>query len=178
VTLNFTTALEKINSVFLVRLPPNVSNQLQSRQLTMAEVFVNQIEFKTVLEPDGVKGHWIEISDKIFSKLNVKQGEVVTVKIEVIKDWIEPEVPADLNLALDSDYEARQTWSLLTTMSRWQWIRWIRSTHNPETRQKRILVAVSKLKKGDHRPCCFNSATCTVPEVSKNSEYGWVLREE
>jgi hypothetical protein len=62
-------------------------------------------------------------------------------------------------------------------MAHHEWIRWIRSTHNPETRAKRIVVSMSKLNKGMKRPCCFNTAICTIPEVSQNSKYGWILRK-
>ena len=43
----------------------------------------------------------------------------------------------------------------------------IRATHNPETRSRRIEVALSKIKAGERRPCCFNRNQCTEPEVSK-----------
>ncbi len=49
----------------------------------------------------------------------------------------------------------------------WDWIRWIRSINNPETRAKRIVVAASKMKSGMRNPCCFNRSACTDSEVSK-----------
>ena len=59
-------------------------------------------------------------------------------------------------------------WNSLTTKARWEWLRWIRSTKNLDTRQKRINVACDKLQKGDKRPCCFDASRCTIPEVSKS----------
>ena len=56
----------------------------------------------------------------------------------------------------------------INAKSRWEWLRWIRSTLNPETRSKRIKVAASKLENGAKTPCCFDTARCTVPDVSKS----------
>lgn len=59
-------------------------------------------------------------------------------------------------------------WKRVTPIARWDWIRWIQSTKNPQTRKKRIDVEFSKLSKGMKRPCCFNRSMCCDPYVSKN----------
>jgi len=88
--------------------------------------------------------------------------------IEPSKEWPELEVPADLNTALASDPQANALWMKITPMARWDWLRWIHSTSNQETRSRRIEVALSKLKAGERRLCCVNRNLCTEPEVSKN----------
>ena len=89
------------------------------------------------------------------------------VEIETIKDWPEPDVPKDILDAVTTDEHIKSLWDDVTPMARWEWIRWIQGTNNPETRKKRIVVSVSKLLKGMRRPCCFNRASCTDPNVSK-----------
>jgi hypothetical protein len=84
------------------------------------------------------------------------------------KAWPEPDVPADFKKALSSDKQAKALWVEITPMARWDWLRWIRSTNNPQTRSRRIEVALSKLKADKRRPCCVNRNLCTEPEVSKN----------
>jgi hypothetical protein len=88
--------------------------------------------------------------------------------VEPSKEWPEPEMPADLNKALASDPQANALWVKITPMAHWDWLRWIRATNNRETRSRRIEVALSKLRSGERRPCCFNRNLCTEPEVSKN----------
>jgi uncharacterized protein YdeI (YjbR/CyaY-like superfamily) len=83
-------------------------------------------------------------------------GDTVTLAIEPIKEWPEPEVPADLKSALTDSPQVHKLWMDITPMARWDWIRWIRATKQPETRKRRIEVACSKLKAGTRRPCCFN----------------------
>jgi hypothetical protein len=53
-------------------------------------------------------------------------------------------------------------------MARWEWVRWIKATKNPQTRQRRVEVGISKLRSGKRRPCCFDLASCTDPDLSKN----------
>jgi hypothetical protein len=174
--IKFEAKLEEINGVALVRLPEAASKQLSSRGINMVKGTVNKTPIETILEPDGIKGHWLEVTKTMLAETKVKVGDTLNLELESTTKWIEPKLPKDLEIELKSDKIALQTWGEVTSMARWEWIRWVRSTHNPETRKKRIGVAMSKLSKGNKRPCCFNSATCTIPEVAENSKYGWVLR--
>ena len=102
-----------------------------------------------------------------------KDGDEVEVTLEPTKEWIEPEVPEDLQKALATSSKASDVWSDITPLARWDWVRWIRAVKTPETRQKHIEVALDKLNNGMRRPCCFNRNLCSEPAVSKN----WVLLE-
>jgi hypothetical protein len=53
-------------------------------------------------------------------------------------------------------------------MARWEWVRWVNATKNPDTRSRRVDVSISKMKSGKRRPCCFNLSACTDPDLSKN----------
>lgn len=101
----------------------------------------------------------------------MKAGDNVKLESEPTKEWIEPEVPEDLKSALATSKKAEDLWKDITPMARWDWIRWIRAVKTPQTRQKHIDIALSKLNKGIRRPCCFNRNLCTEPSVSNN----WVL---
>jgi hypothetical protein len=55
-------------------------------------------------------------------------------------------------------------------MARWEWVRWVSATQNPDTRKRRVEVSISKMQSGKRRPCCFNLAACTDPDLSKSGK--------
>ena len=78
-------------------------------------------------------------------------------------------MPADLDAALESaPQEIQHLWKDITPMARWEWVRWVNATTNPDTRKRRVEVTISKMKSGKRRPCCFDLAACTDPNLSKN----------
>lgn len=173
-TIRFNAKLFKIGSWTLLLLPKSASMMLPSRGMTMVKGTINNFPFKTVLEPDGRGSHWFRLEKTVLEGANVLAGDTVILDIEPTKEWVEPEVPADLKRALDSAPKEKALWMDITPMARWDWIRWIRAVKTAETRQKHIEVALSKLNKGMRRPCCFNRNLCSEPYVSHN----WVLRSD
>jgi uncharacterized protein YdeI (YjbR/CyaY-like superfamily) len=78
-------------------------------------------------------------------------------------------VPQDLKAALAAAPQRIQDlWEEITPMARWEWVRWVNATSNPDTRRRRVEVTISKMQSGKRRPCCFNLAGCTDPNLSKN----------
>jgi hypothetical protein len=167
-TIRFETTPLKIGDWNILRLPESASAKLPSRGMTLVEGTINEFRSKIVLEPDGMGSHWFRVDSGLREAASIEAGAAVTMVVEPSKEWPEPEVPADLNKALASDSQANALWVKIPPMARWDWLRWIRSTNNRETRSRRIDVALSKLKAGERRPCCFNRNQCTEPEVSKN----------
>ena len=167
-TIRFETTPLQIGDWTILRLPEKASAKLPSRGMTLVEGTINDFHSQIVLEPDGKGSHWFRVDSGLRKAAGISASGVVTMAIEPSKAWPEPEVPADLNKALRSDPQAYALWTDITPMARWDWLRWIRSTNNQETRRRRIEVALSKLKDDKRRPCCFNRNLCTEPDVSKN----------
>ena len=81
----------------------------------------------------------------------------------------ESTVPQDLATALASaPPRVQDTWDDITPMARWEWVRWVNATKNPDTRGRRVDVSISKIESGKRRPCCFDLSACTDPDLSKN----------
>lgn len=166
--IRFETKTLTIGDWTILRLPESASAKLPSRGMELVEGTINGFRSKIVLEPDGKGSHWFKVNSVLREAAGIGSGNTVTIAIEPSKEWPEPELPADLNKALASDPQSNALWVKITPMARWDWLRWVRSTNNPETRSRRIEVALSKLRAGERRPCCFNRNLCTEPEVSKN----------
>jgi bacteriocin resistance YdeI/OmpD-like protein/uncharacterized protein DUF1905 len=167
-TICFVVTPLNIGDWTILGLPEKASAKLPSRGMTLVEGMINGFHSKIVLEPDGKGSHWFRIDSGLRKAADINAGGMITIAIKPSKEWPEPEMPADLNKALTSDPQANALWMDITPMARWDWLRWIRSTNNRETRRRRIEVALSKLKADKRRPCCFNRNLCTEPEVSKN----------
>jgi len=67
----------------------------------------------------------------------------------------EPKLPTDLRKAFAADAVAKVKWSDLTPIARRDFISWIESAKQPETRKRRIERACSMLAAGKRRPCCY-----------------------
>jgi Bacteriocin-protection, YdeI or OmpD-Associated/Domain of unknown function (DUF1905) len=141
---------------FLV-LPKNASAKLPSRGMTAIEGTLNGFPFRATLEPDGQKSHWLKVDRKLSEAAGAEAGDVVTLDIAQAAEEPEPAVPSDLRKALAAAApKARALWSDITPTARRDWIHWITSARQPETRARRIKNACSMLAAGKRRVCCFD----------------------
>ena len=168
-TIHFDATLYTIDKSTILRLPEKASRKLPSRGQVAVEGTINGHGFETVLEPDGDFGHWMRIDRKLKNSAAVNAGDTATLEIEALESWPEPSVPRDLETALAAaPQKIKELWKEVTPMARWEWVRWVNATQNPDTRRRRVEVSISKMKSGKRRPCCFNLAACTDPNLSKN----------
>jgi hypothetical protein len=168
-TIRFDATLSTIDTSTVLRLPDTASKDLPSRGQVAVHGTINGVEFQTVLEPDGNSGHWMRVDDTQQRLAGISAGDIAMLDIEVTKDWPEPNVPQDLAKALAAaPKQIHALWNEITPMARWEWVRWVNSTKNPDTRGRRVDVSLSKMKSGKRRPCCFNLSSCTDPDLSKN----------
>ena len=143
-------ATGKNGSGALLSLPKKASTQFPAKGKTMIEGTMAGFPFRAPLE-----GGEIRISQTLLKACNVKEGDAVTVELTRIGDEPEVMVPDDLQEALNKAPKAQSLWKVVTPMARREWVRWIASAKQEETRMRRIEVGIDKLTKGMRRPCCF-----------------------
>lgn len=167
--IRFDATLQTTGKWTILRLPEKASEKLPSRGQVAVRGTINGHEFQTVLEPDGYSGHWLSVDEELRESVGMSTGDTVTLEIESTKDWPEPNVPEDFETALAAaPQEIQDLWNDITPMARWEWVRWVNATKNPDTRRRRVDVSMSKMNSGKRRPCCFNLAACTDPYLSRN----------
>lgn len=168
-TLSFESTLYTIGEWTILKLPESASEKLPSRGQVMVKGTINGNDLQMVLEPDGYWGHWFKVDEKLQKAAGVSAGDTVSLEIAPSKDWPEPNIPGDFSTALAAAPPSVQDlWMKITPMARWEWIRWVNATSNMDTRERRVEVSISKLRSGKRRPCCFNLAACTDPDLAKN----------
>lgn len=170
--IQFETVLRRIGESIILRLPKDASDKLPSRGQVMVKGAINSHDLgHQVLEPDGSRGHWLKIDKELQNSIGITVGDTVHLDITLDKDWREPTIPSDFSQALDdAPSSVNQQWNSITPMARWEWIRWINATKVAETRARRIEAAISKMLSGKRRPCCFDLASCTDPELAKSGK--------
>jgi hypothetical protein len=162
-------ATAKGDSWTFLTLPKNASAKLPSRGMTTVEGTINGISFRATLEPDGQKSHWLKVDRKLSKAAGAEAGDEVT--LELAPEALEPTVPADLRKALATDPKARALWAEITINARTDWIHWIISAKQAETRARRVENACSMLAGGKRRVCCFDrsgfySKSFSAPEAA------------
>ena len=168
-TIRFDATLYTVDERTILRLPQQASEILPSRGQVAVKGTINGHGFQTVLEPDGYFGHWMRIVEEQLQTAAIGAGDTATLEIAALKDWPEPNVPQDLETALAAaPQEIQDLWKDITPMARWEWVRWVNATNDSNTRKRRVEVSISKMESGKRRPCCFNLAACTDPDLSKN----------
>jgi hypothetical protein len=166
--IRFQATLTAIGSQRILRLPKPASSKLPSRGMSMVEGTFNGHAFQAPLEPDGMGSHWFRVGNAMLKAAGVEAGDSVSIELEPMAPWPEPKVPRDLAEGLASDPQAQRLWMDITPVARWDWIRWIGSTRNPDTRAIRIEKTLSKLRSGQRAACCFDRSRCTDPSMSRN----------
>jgi hypothetical protein len=64
-------------------------------------------------------------------------------------------VPSDLRAAIVSVPKVQALWEAITPLARNEWVCWVISGKQEKTRGIRIQKAISKMKSGMRRPCCW-----------------------
>ena len=162
--------ITSVDGQLIVRLSADASAALPSRGQVAVTGTIDDHAFATVVEPDGMRGHWIKLANLTPTPRGLSAGQDVTVTIAPAGEWPEPEVPDDLRGALDAAPDLAELWDSITPMARWEWVRWVRATRNPDTRAKRVDVSISKMRSGKRRPCCFDLSSCTDPELARSGK--------
>jgi hypothetical protein len=149
------TANEKNRSWTLLTLPKNASAKLPSRDIAMVEGIINAYPFRAALEPDGNGSHRLRVSNAMRDAAGASVLDNVAVEITRTGDDPETRVPIDLRKALAAEPSAQALWAAITPTTRREWILWITTAKQPETRKHRIERACDSLTAGKRRVCCF-----------------------
>ncbi len=137
-------------------LPVEASEKLPTRSLVSVEGTLCGQPFKSTLSPDGLGSHWLKVSKALSKAAGIDVGDMAN--LEIAAAAVEPvvRVPADLRSALAAHPDAKAQWASLTPIARRDWIQWLVSSKQADTRARRIRNSCSMLASGKRRVCCFD----------------------
>jgi hypothetical protein len=158
---------EKDGSWTALTLPRKASANLPSAGNTMIEGTMNGFPFRAALEPSGAGSHWIKVNKALQNAAGTETEGLVTVEITRVAEEPEIRQPTDLRKALAAVPEAEALWAQITPMARRDWILWISSARQEETRRGRIEKACDMLASGKRRVCCFGGLSWLTKDHKK-----------
>ena len=161
---------EKIGPWALLTLPKNASAKLSSRSTIMVEGTINSFPFRAALEPIGKGGHWLKLNEALCDASGADPGDTVAVEITRVGEEPETRMPMELSKALGVAPRAQASWADITPTARQNWILWITTAKQPETRTRRIENACDMLASGKRRVCCFPGLRWITRDHVKPSE--------
>jgi hypothetical protein len=142
------------SATLLLDVPDAVSKKARSSSMTTVEGTINGHPFRAALEPNTSGGHWLHVNKAMREGAGADASD--TVRLAVLEPEPEPIMPGDLRVALTTSEKAKTLWKDLTPIGRIDWIRWVKSAKQSETRARRIRRTVEQLSEGKRHPCCVN----------------------
>lgn len=155
-----------------VLLPKSASDKFARRGRTSVQGSINGVAFQGTLEPDGQLSHWLKIPAPLMKDAGVAAGECVVLEVQPCVEELEPEVPEAFRKLLDGSPNARKTWEATTTIARIDWVHWMESAKQANTRMSRAKDACDMLASGKTRVCCFDSSGHYSKSLSAPREAG------
>ena len=160
------TAKASGSSTLLLAVPDVVSKKAHSSGMITVEGTINGHPFRATLEPNTSDGHWLPVNKAMRKGADAGVGD--TVQLAILEPEPEPIMPSDLRVALTASDKAKTLWKELTPIGRTDWIRWVVSAKQPETRARRIRRTVEQLSEGKRRPCCVNIYEFMMTHIPTN----------
>ena len=154
-------------------LPRSASAKLPSRDPAIVEGTMNGFPFRATLDPDGDGSHSLTVNKALQDAAGAGVGDTVAVEITRVGEEPELRVPNDLRKALEAAPRAQALWAQITPMARRDWILWITSPKQEETRKRRVENACDMLASGKRRPCCMPGINWRTKDSDVTSDETW-----
>ncbi len=140
----------------------------------MVEGTINGFPFRAAIDLNGKGSHDLRVSQALHDAAGAEAGETVTVEITRVDEEPEIRAPMDLLQALAAAPGMQALWADITPMARRDWIRWVTSAKQEETRARRIENACDMLASGKRRPCCFPGINWVTKDSDITSDETWL----
>jgi hypothetical protein len=130
-----------------IEVPAEVVASLGSSKRPAVRVTINGYTYRSSIASMGGR-YMVGVSNETRSRTGVAAGDEVDVDIELDTEPREVAVPADFAVALDADAGAKRFFEGLNYSNRRRIVSPIDDAKTPETRERRIAAAVSRLREG------------------------------
>jgi hypothetical protein len=130
----------------LVPVPKEVASRLGLKGMPKVQAVIAGHHYRGSLMPMGDGTYCLGVLKSIQEAAGVKQGDTITVELELDTTPRVVEMPADLTRAIARDKKATATWDKLSFTNKKEMARSLEEAKKPETRQRRLQAALEKLR--------------------------------
>jgi hypothetical protein len=130
----------------LVPVPRDVASMMGLKGMPKVQAVIAGRPYRGSLMPMGDGTYCLGVLKSIQEAARVKQGDTITVELELDTAPRLVEPPADLARAIARDKKAVEAWDKLSFTNQKEIARSLEEAKKPETRQRRLTAALEKLR--------------------------------
>ena len=130
----------------LVPVPKEVASRLGLKGMPKVQAVIAGHHYRGSLMPMGDGTYCLGVLKSIQEAAGVKQGDTITVEVELDTTPRVVEMPADLARAIVRDKKATAVWDGLSFTNKKEMARSLEEAKKPETRQRRLQAALEELR--------------------------------
>ena len=129
-----------------IAVPRDINTKLGLKGRPKVQTVIAGHPYRGSLMPVGDGTYLLGVLKAIQQAEGLKRGDTITVEVEIdtAPRLIEP--PSDLAKALARDKRAKSAWEKLSYTNQREMARSLEEAKKPETRERRLTAAVTKLK--------------------------------
>jgi len=139
---------EGVGTWTFLGIPIEVSAMFGSKGQVKVKGTINGYPFRSTALPMGDGSHYLVVGKDIRDHIAVAQGDSVIVVLELDTEERRITVPDDFLRAMDGQPQARQIFDRLSYSHQKEYVNWILSAKQTETRQRRVDKAIVMLSQG------------------------------
>jgi len=129
-------------------IPLEISTTFGSKGQVRVKGTINGYPFRSTALPMGDGTHYLVVGKDIRQHIAAAEGDAVKVTLELDLEERHAEVPEELRKALSDQPQAAAAFEKMTYSHQKEWINWIMSAKQAETRLRRVDKALSLIKQG------------------------------
>ena len=130
----------------LVPVPRQVAATLGLKGMPKVQAVIAGQPYRGSLMPMGDGTYCLGVLKSIQEAAGVKQGDTVTVELELDQAPRVVALPADLAKAIARDKKASAAWDKLSFTNKKEMARGLEEAKKPETRERRLAAAIAQLR--------------------------------
>lgn len=131
-------------------IPVEISTAFGSKGQVRVKGTINGHPFRTTALPMGDATPYLVVGKEIRELIHAVPSDTVKVVLELDTEERSLELPDGLKQALASHPQAAEIFERMTYSHKMEWVNWIFSAKQAETRQRRIEKAIVQISQGNN----------------------------